>query len=201
MNDLGGGNAVFATAYFPSVEYMMLVQKNPAFIIDPGDRWKRQTLRNRTHILSPNGIQMLSVPVEAKSHPETLTKDIKISYGQPWIRVHKGALEAAYNTTAFFEYFKDDIWAIFDQKPTYLIDLNEMILQLMLKKFKIKKLEFKASEIAETTSFVEISNGSDNTPKNLPIQEFRKYPQVFSYKHEFGVNLAAIDLLANCGNF
>jgi WbqC-like protein family len=201
MNELGGGNAVFATAYFPSVEYMMLVQKNPAFIIDPNDRWKRQTLRNRTHILSPNGIQMLSVPVEAKSHPETLTKDIKISYQQPWIRVHKGALEAAYNTTAFFEYFKDDIWAIFDQKPTYLIDLNENLLQLMLKKFKIKKLEIEASKIAESSSFVEISNGSDNTPQKLPFDEFRKYPQVFSYKHEFGVNLAAIDLLANCGNF
>jgi hypothetical protein len=201
MNDLGGGNAVFATAYFPSVEYMLMVQKNPAFIIDPADIWKRQTLRNRTHILSPNGIQMLSVPVEAKSHPETLTKDIKISYQQPWIRVHKGALESAYNTTAFFEYFKDDIWAIFEQKPTYLIDLNEQLFQLMLKKFKIKRLETSDSENAANSNFSALSNGSDHRPQLLQPETFRKYPQVFSYKHEFAVNLSAIDLLANCGNF
>jgi len=201
MNELGGGNAVFATAYFPSVEYMLMVQKNPAFIIDPADIWKRQTLRNRTHILSPNGIQMLSVPVEAKSHPETLTKDIKISYQQPWVRVHKGALEAAYNTTAFFEYFKDDIWAIFEQKPTYLIDLNEQLFQLMLKKFKIKRIEPTNAENAVSSNFSALSNGSDNYPQLLQPETFRKYPQVFSYKHEFAVNLSAIDLLANCGNF
>jgi hypothetical protein len=201
MNELGGGNAVFATAYFPSVEYMLMVQKNPAFIIDPADIWKRQTLRNRTHILSPNGIQMLSVPVEAKSHPETLTKDIKISYQQPWVRVHKGALEAAYNTTAFFEYFKDDIWAIFEQKPIYLIDLNEQLFQLMLKKFKIKRIEPTNAENAVSSNFSALSNGSDNYPQLLQPETFRKYPQVFSYKHEFAVNLSAIDLLANCGNF
>jgi hypothetical protein len=144
---------------------------------------------------------MLSVPVEAKSHPETLTKDIKISYQQPWVRVHKGALEAAYNTTAFFEYFKDDIWAIFEQKPIYLIDLNEQLFQLMLKKFKIKRIEPTNAENAVSSNFSALSNGSDNYPQLLQPETFRKYPQVFSYKHEFAVNLSAIDLLANCGNF
>ncbi len=201
MNAIKVGNVMFATAYFPSVEYMMLVQKNPAFLIDQSDLWKRQTLRNRTYILSPNGIQMLSIPVEAKLLPSTLTKDIKISYQQPWVRVHKGALESAYNTTAFFEYFKDDIWTIFDKKTTYLVDLNDMILQLMLKKFKIKKQEADLSKNEETINLCNLSNAADTVPRHLNPQEFRKYPQVFSYKHDFALNLAAIDLLANCGHF
>lgn len=200
MNEIGGGNAVFATAYFPSVEYMLWLQKYPAFSIYPNDLWKRQTLRNRTYILSPNGVQLLSVPVETKSHSGALTKDIKISYQQPWIRVHKGSLEAAYNTTAFFEYFKDDIWAIFEKKPTYLIELNELILQLMLRKFKIRKQEPEKADTAKTVDLCKLSDASDTVPKLLKLEDFRKYPQVFSYKLDFGANLSAIDLLANFGN-
>lgn len=201
MNEVKGGNAVFATAYFPSVEYMMLIQQNPAFMIDDRDVWKRQTLRNRTYILSPNGVQMLSVPVEAKVNPTTLTKDIKISYQQPWVRVHKGALESAYNTTAFFEYFKDDIWAVFDKKPTFLLELNELILSIMLKKFKIKKGDIHPLPALPSLNYCAISDASNHRPQVLSIDEFPKYPQVFSYKHPFEANLAAIDLLANKGNF
>jgi hypothetical protein len=192
---------VFATSYFPSVEYISLISELDNFIIDEQDVWKRQSLRNRTFILSPNGIQMLTVPVCHPTEQKNITKDIKISYDLPWVRTHKGALEAAYNTSAFFDFFKDDLWKIYDSKHHFLVDFNTEILNVILKRLKIaKKLIVKETVENEISkNFHSICDSSNHQPTLLPEENFKPYPQVFSYKFEFIKNLSSLDLLANKG--
>jgi hypothetical protein len=192
---------VFATSYVPSIEYISLISELDNFIIDEQDVWKRQSLRNRTFILSPNGIQMLTVPVCHPTEKKNYTKDIKISYDLPWVRTHKGALEAAYNTSAFFDFFKDDLWKIYDSKYHFLVDFNIEILNVILKRFKIaKKLTVKETvENENLKNFNSICDSSNHQPTLLTEENFKPYPQVFSYKFEFIKNLSSLDLLANKG--
>jgi hypothetical protein len=192
---------LFATSYLPSIEYVTLLSKCYRFSIDENDVWKRQSLRNRTFILSPNGVQMLTVPVCHPTTDKILTKDIKISYDLPWIRTHKGALEAAYNTSAFFDFFKDDLWAIFDKHPTHLVELNHEILKLLLSRFKLanKLSKIPPTENEELKTLNAICNSSNNVPVLLDKTHFKSYPQVFSYKFDFMINLSSLDLLSNKG--
>jgi hypothetical protein len=170
-------------------------------IVDHLEFWKKKTVRNRCHILSPNGIQCLSVPVNAK-HNSMVISDVKIDYSQPWIRVHKGALEAAYNTAPFFEFIKDDIWNIYDRQPKLLIDLNRDFLALFLKKLK---LSVKISEVAASENNIhdyrKLSDNHGYEPTILPFDSFQNYNQVFNYKHPFVPNLSGLDFIANMGSF
>lgn len=195
------GTGVFATSYFPSIEYIRLISELADFYIDEHDLWKRQSLRNRTFILSPNGVQMLTVPVCHPTQQKGLTKDIKISYDLPWVRTHKGALEAAYNTSAFFDFFKDDLWKIYDSKHQFLVDFNMQILDVILKRFKIIN-RINENEIVHNSNlqnFSGICDSSNHQPTLLSDENFKPYPQVFSYKFDFIKNLSSLDLLANKG--
>ena len=192
---------MFATSYFPSIEYISLISELGDFVIDERDVWKRQSLRNRTFILSPNGVQMLTVPVCHPTQQKNLTKDIKISYDLPWVRTHKGALEAAYNTSAFFDFFKDDLWKIYDSKHQFLVDFNTEILGVILKRFKIATLKHDIDQVdnSNVKNFCGICDVSNHQPTLLSEENFKPYPQVFSYKFEFIKNLSSLDLLANKG--
>jgi hypothetical protein len=170
-------------------------------LIDSSDIWKKKTVRNRCYILSPNGVQCLSVPVNAK-HNNSLTAEVRIDYSHPWIRVHKGALEAAYNTAPFFEFIKDDIWDIYDLKPELLIDLNREFLLLLLKKLKLPtKVSTGLSIENSEHDFRKLSDNHGYEPLKLPVESFKNYNQVFNYKHPFIPNLSGIDFLANMGTF
>lgn len=192
---------IFATSYFPSIEYILLISELDVVVIDEQDVWKRQSLRNRTFILSPNGVQMLTVPVCHPTQQKNLTKDIKISYDLPWVRTHKGALEAAYNTSAFFDFFKDDLWKIYDSKYQFLVDFNMQILDVILKRFKIVNRinHYELIENSNPKNFKGICDSSNHQPTLLSDENFKRYPQVFSYKFDFIKNLSSLDLLANKG--
>lgn len=193
--------ALVSTSYLPSIEYLKLISVHEYFTLDVSEFWKKKTVRNRCYILSPNGIQCLSVPVSAK-HNNTIISEVKIDYSQPWIRVHKGALEAAYNTAPFFEFIKDDIWEIYDRQPELLIDLNRDFLLLFLKKLK---LPVKFSDLLNTENeyqdYRKLSDNHGYDPMQLPLDSFQNYNQVFNYKHPFVPNLSTLDFLANMGSF
>jgi hypothetical protein len=194
-------SALVSTSYLPSIEYLKLISTFDEVLIDSSDIWKKKTVRNRCYILSPNGVQCLSVPVNAK-HNNSLTAEVRIDYSQPWVRVHKGALEAAYNTAPFFEFIKDDIWDIYDRKPELLIDLNREFLVLLLKKLKLPtKVSTGLSIENSEHDFRKLSDNHGYQPRQLPVESFKNYNQVFNYKHPFVPNLSGIDFLANMGTF
>lgn len=194
--------AMFCSAFLPSVEYVMFLNNHTNIVLDHSENWQKQTARNRCFILSPNGIQSLIIPIKHKQGKPIKIKDLRISYDVPWIRVHKGSLQAAYNTSANFEYLKDDLWAFYERKFEFLIDLNQTLLEWLLKKLKIKTT-IQVIESHETNmkiDFTKISNASSILPTLLTAEQFKPYPQVFGYKHPFQTNLSSFDLLCNGAN-
>lgn len=190
-----------STAYLPSIEYFKVISTLNEVKLDYSEYWKKKTARNRSFILSPNGVQCLSVPVKAKHH-STIISEVAIDYSQPWIRVHKGALEAAYNTAPFFEFIKDDIWEIYDGQPELLVDLNREFLVLFLKKMKLN-IQISELNIADTElqDYRKLSDNHGYEPVKLSVETFKSYNQVFNYKYPFIPNLSAIDFLANMGSY
>jgi hypothetical protein len=192
--------ASFPTVYLPSREYFLALSQYDAVAIDTDENWMRQTVRNRAFILSTNGLYCLNIPVEKSRSAKQLTRDVRISYNDPWIRVHKGAISSAYNVSAFFEFFKEDMWAIYDRKPEFLIDLNFAFLELLVKKFKLKTTlnSSRFTEVVEERT--ELASASTTEAVQMDISAMRSYPQVFGHKHPFLPNLSGLDILANTGS-
>ena len=92
---------LLSTAYFPPVLQFAWMMQNEDLQIEQLETFSKQTYRNRCEILSPNGLQALSVPVIRTNGAKTLTKDIKIAYESPWQQLHWKAIQTAYNSSPF----------------------------------------------------------------------------------------------------
>jgi hypothetical protein len=147
--------------------------------------------------MTANGLQPLTVPIIKTNGNHTLTKDVAISYKEPWQQIHQRCLEAAYRKTPYFDYYFPYLELAFTTKFDRLIDLNEFCLKFILKVLKINK------EIVFTDDFEPISNPEDYRIKlskwSPESTDFPKYYQVFDDRQPFVSNLSVIDLIFNEG--
>jgi hypothetical protein len=187
--------------YFPSISNFAAMVQSENIIFEVEDNFQKQTNRNRTYIYSPNGIQLLNIPIKhsKESHPKT--KDIKIETDFDWQKQHFKSLEAGYRSSPFFEFFEDDIRPIYEKKHTFLLDLNFEALALLAKCFR-KKLDFTTTteyitqvDAIEVIDFRSLVNGKKD------FSSFESYKQVFDDKHGFINNLSILDLLFNEGKY
>ena len=192
-------NVIIHPAYFPSISHFVAIAKADAVTFEMEDNFQKQTNRNRMYIYSPNGIQLLNVPVKHTKEVHQRTKDVKLETAFDWQKQHFKSLEAAYRASPFFEYFEDDILPIFQKKHTFLMDLN---LETMSIVFKCLRLEFNYTETDEY--FHDVNDKKDfrnliNGKKDNAV--FEPYTQVFGEKHGYLNNLSILDLLFNEGRY
>src|SRR5687767_704652 len=98
---------ILPVSYLAPVSYFALLQQHEKISIELFEHFPKQTYRNRCSIYSPNGIQHLVVPVQARKD-KMLTRDVRISYDHPWQKLHWRSLESAYRSSPFFEFYEDD---------------------------------------------------------------------------------------------
>ena len=190
-------NIIIHPSYFPSISHFVAIAKADLVTFEMEDNFQKQTNRNRMYIYSPNGIQLLNVPVKHSKQAHQRIRDVKIENDFNWQKQHFKSLDAAYRSSPFFEYFEDDIRPIFEKQHTYLMDLNMETLSVVS---NCLGLEFDYDETAEyfhdaqdKADFRNLINGKKDTAV------FEPYTQVFEEKHGFLNNLSILDLLFNEG--
>jgi hypothetical protein len=187
--------------YFPSISHFAAIVQAEKVTFEMEDNFQKQTNRNRTYIYSPNGIQLLNIPVKHSKTAHQKTKDIQIENDFDWQKQHFKSLEAAYRSSPFFEYFEDDLLPIFEKKHSFLMDLNLEVFDLISRCLRMK------IEYSTTTEYFQEINSDEITDfrflangKKDPSQ-FESYTQVFDDKFGFINNLSVLDLVFNEGKF
>lgn len=187
---------VLNTCYLPPVCYMALLSRNTV-CMDHDERYVKQNLRTRCHILSPNGVQTLIIPVVHENLNQSLVKEVRISYTSHWRRQHFRSIQAAYGKSAYFEHYEDDLMELFDKKYDYLWEFNLHSIRLLASNMGLN-FEFSLDFHEIDRSGTEIGSLSDiSKPEEMPIQ--KRYLQVFSDRFPFCSGLSSLDLLMNLG--
>lgn len=169
-------------------------------LLEKEEHFPRQTYRNRCHIHSPNGRLALSIPVQKGSGEHTAMKDVRISAHHPWQKIHWRSLEAAYRSSAFFEFYEDELAPFYEKTFGFLYDFNEQLFQLVLKWMKLEE------KYGYTEKYIKsypegIADYRERIhPKKAPVSVLAPYYQVFSDRNDFLADLSIIDLLFNHGN-
>ena len=190
-------NILIHPGYFPSISHFVAMAQSDLVTFEMDDNFQKQTNRNRMYIYSPNGIQLLNIPVKHSKTAHQKTKDIQLETAFDWQKQHFKSLEAAYRSSPFFEYFEDDIVPIFEKKHKFLMDLNLQTMEIVS---KCLRFEFDYNETTEY--FHTVDDKTDlrhliNGKKDTSI--FEPYTQVFEEKNGFLNNLSILDLLFNEG--
>ena len=185
--------------YFPSISHYIAMLQADLVTLEMEDNFQKQTNRNRMYIYSPNGVQLLNIPVKHSIDKHQKYKDVRIENDFGWQKNHFKSLEAAYRTSPFFEYFEDDFRPLFEKKHEFLMDLNletfELVNDALGVQFSIEKTDEYFHEVTNLKDFRSLANGKKDTT------QIEEYTQVFNEKHGFINNLSILDLLFNEGRY
>jgi len=194
---------LLSTAYFAPVRFYTKTILFQQVYIEQFENFTKQTYRNRCEIMGANGITDLIVPVVKGRNSKKLIKDVRLSYDIPWQKNHWRTIFSAYNSSPFFEYFKDDIRPFFEKKWKYLLDMNLAIHDEICNLLEIE------NNMLLTQNFESVPSDSVNLREALSPKKHRRmqdnffkpynYTQVFAEKFGFMTDLSIIDLLFNEG--
>ncbi len=192
--------AILPLFYLPPVGYFSLLKEvGEDFLIEKNEHLAKQTYRNRASIYSPNGKLDLTVPIIKGAKNHTKMKDVRISYDFKWQRLHWLSLETCYRSSAYFEFYEDEMARFYHQKFDFLFDYNLEILSWITKKLKLPyELNVTTTyedNIPEALDF----RGMMNPKKAGEVANNKSYYQVFEDRHQFLPNLSIVDLLFNQG--
>lgn len=126
------GSCLLSTAYLPPVEYFFAIANSGRVLIEQHEHFQKQSWRNRCRILAAGGPEDLTIPVVKEGRRERPIRDIRIDYGEPWLQHHIRGFEAAYHSSAFYDYYAGDLIPLLERKPVFLFDLNMSLLEKLL---------------------------------------------------------------------
>lgn len=193
-----------SSAYLAPVEYYAKIYAYEKIFVEQYDNYLKQTYRNRCVIASASGPLTLSIPTEKSGTSKCTMKDIRISDHGNWRHLHWNAIESAYSSTPFFEYYRDDFRPYYEKKYSFLLDFNEELCALICKLVDMSPSisgtkDYKQYFSANESDFREIINPKKNYITDDPTFYPHPYYQVFEFRHGFLPNLSIIDLLFNMG--
>lgn len=203
---------LLSTAYFPPLSWLALLAREmtlspdrvlPSQVsLEACENYQKQSYRNRCYILAGDGVQMLQVPVV---HGDSwLITDVRVDYSTPWVVRTQRALDTAYETAAYYEYYRDDLFALLDAQPETLWELNLKALHFLMEKTGV------ACTLEPTRAFVAPDTQADDYRYSLHpkrpdtvLEELgldQPYYQVFQDRMGgFTQKLSCLDLLFNEG--
>lgn len=182
---------ILPSAYLPSVEYVARLLREEC-VIDLGENYIKRSERNRTSILSANGVMQLSVHVENANRPRQRMRDVKIDYSKRWQHQHWLSIVSAYKSSPYFDHFAPQLEPFYKREWRYLVDYNMEYMDVLL---RLLGTDFKP-RVSEL--YIEAGEGDlDLRPKQKKDSAFvaEPYFQVFSDRMPFQPNLSVLDLL------
>ena len=191
------------------------------------ENYQKQSWRNRCYILGPQGPQMLQVPVvhgrkEEGAFPSASLRDpvranasgkapsslnirtVRVDYSTPWVLRTQRALDTAYQTSAYYDYYRDEVFSLMEERPATLWEWNLSLIRWCLRRTGV------ACALEATTDFAVPGSVPDDfryclhpkQPNSIlaDIGLEKPYYQVFRDRMGgFVPNLSILDLLFNEG--
>ena len=194
-------NICLTSAYLAPVEYYSAMAKADIVFLEHCEFYEKQSYRNRCNIAGANGQLALTIPVEKSKGSRMLTRDVRISEHSDWQLQHWRSIESAYNSTPFFEYYKDDLIPFYEKNWTFLWDFNTEIQTKLLELLDLQiDIQLTKEYKVDFDENVQDVRNSIHPKKETEVGSFRTYYQVFEQRFGFIPNLSSIDLLFNMGN-
>lgn len=197
-----GKNILIEPHYWGSVAFFKSLVQAKEVTLDLHSNYQKGSYRNRCHIMSPNKMLVLSIPLAKGKYQRSAFHEVGVSYSENWQKDHWQSLVSSYRRSPYFEFYEDDIYPLYKERKQSLQDFNVATVELVIQMLKLDiGLKF-------TEKFIPFGEfeGEDlrdkihpNSQKNLVKHSFESYHQVFMDRMDFMPNLSILDLIFNLG--
>lgn len=181
-----------------STEYFARLLREEC-VIDLGEHYVKRSERNRTSILSANGVMRLTVHVVNGNRPQQPVRDMRIDYSKRWQHQHWISIVSAYKSSPYFDHYAEHIEPFYRRQWRWLVDYDLEYTRALL------RLACSAVEPRVSESYVEAAAGDfdlrggrcgqEKGHEKGPTFVAEPYVQVFSDRMPFAPNLSMLDLL------
>ncbi|NCI46340.1 WbqC family protein [Sediminibacterium soli] len=182
--------------FFGTINYINTLFQYSNIIIESCESFRKMSFRNRCLIVGSNGLIGLSLPlVQGRDHRQ-LMKDVRINYQGRWQAEQLRTLDSCYARSPYYEYYRDEVRSLWEQKHPLLLEKNGAALQWLARVFSWK------GRIGYTEKYQAVYDPAEVTdmrnrilPKNYRQWPAPRYTQVFEERTGFAPNLCILDLL------
>lgn len=189
---------ILPLTYLGDTRHYSVLAGSERCVVDIGENYVKQTVRNRCEILTANGRASLTVNVaKGGSKTKRPVRDMRIDYSKRWQHQHWLSLVSAYRNSPYFDHLADLFAPYYERHFEFLADFNLRLMELSLRLMgqgmpviSEEYVEASAADVDLRTS-PDIHYGPDGRPGYSP----RPYHQVFSDRFAFEPCLSVIDLL------
>jgi len=183
---------------FAPISWYVLYAENDFALVDE-EYFQKQTYRNRFDILTGNGVQTLTIPVESTGGERKLLRDIRISSEYNGKKTLQ-AIRSAYGNSAIYDFIEVELEGLFLKEEKFLIDFNLKAHEWSLKWFS-KILDEKSTEskvVGQRSTESKVLDERWKVRGTRPV-ELKSYPQVFADRFPFEKDLSILDAIFNLG--
>lgn len=204
------------TAFMPPVSYFAAIAEEftlsygrvvslvPARLrLEACENYQKQSYRNRCRIYAAGGVESLTLPVVHEGGTSSLPiREIRVDWSRDWLPRMERAIVSAYESSPYFEYYRDSLFDILESRPEKLFDLNIRLIHYFLGKIGISAdIDFTTEyeRPGETAPDIRDLRGLIHPKRPSILKTEKPYWQVFAAKYGFKSDLSVMDLLFNEG--
>ena len=179
--------------FAPISWYVLYAESN--FTLSEDEYFQKQTYRNRFDILTGNGVQTLTVPVESTGGERKLLRDIRISpeyNGKKMLQ----AIRSAYGNSAMYDFVEHELEILFLKEEKFLFEFNLRAHEWACRWFPTIPEERLAEPKIQLVKEIE---GERWKQRGTRPVELKSYPQVFADRFPFEKDLSILDAIFNLG--
>jgi len=171
--------SLYIPTYFSPISQYAQIIKSDTIFFEMEDNFQKQSYRNRCYIYNSNGKQLLNIPLKEKKGTSSLrkkTKDMLVDNNSHWQEHHLKSLQTAYRASPFYEFYEDDLLAIFNKKYTFLQDVNIDTYLFVTDALQISQQYSKTKEyeiITDKNDYRILADIKKTTKKSLEINTYK----------------------------
>lgn len=183
--------------FAPVSWYVLYADEN--FCLAQDEYFQKQTYRNRFDILTGNGVQTLTIPVESTGGERKLLRDIRISpeyNGKKTLQ----AIRSAYGNSAMYDFIEQELEELFLKEERFLFDFN-MRSHNWVCRWYPKVVDQRSTEskvVSQRSTESKVLDERWKIRGTRPV-ELKSYPQVFADRFPFEKDLSILDAIFNLG--
>jgi len=116
--------AIMQPTYIPWLGYFALMDQVDIFVFLDSVQFDKRSWQQRNRIKTPNGIQLLTIPVISKGLMEQAIEKVQIDQTSNFATKHTRSISMSYSKTPYFKEYKDKFFSILQNNDKYLSDLT-----------------------------------------------------------------------------